>query len=180
MRSGNDNLAIRSDRPRIDLAGETDEHLQTHDHHRQPPWIEMTWTQYFMAMATLVSSRSEDPSTKVGCVIVGPDNEVRSTGYNGMPRGVKVTPARLERPAKYLHFSHAEISAIGNAARHGVALKGCTVYVSHSPCAGCARALIQSGIRRVVFGPGTTSMPAEEFEAAAAMFKEAGVEMEAA
>lgn len=139
----------------------------------------MTWTEYFMQMARLVATRSEDSSTKVGCVIVGPDNEVRSTGYNGMPRGVKVTAARLERPAKYLHFSHAEISAIGNAARHGVALKDCAIFVSHSPCAGCARALIQAGIRKVVYGPGKTSMPAEEFEAARTMFDEAGVKLEA-
>lgn len=141
--------------------------------------VHIPWPVYFMQMAGLVASRSEDPSTKVGCVIVGPDNEVRSTGYNGMPRGVKVTPERMERPAKYLHFSHSEISAIGNAARHGVALKDCTIYVSHSPCAGCARALIQAGIRKVVYGPGKTSMPAEEFEAARQMFTEAGVALEA-
>lgn len=138
-----------------------------------------SWDAYFLDMAGLVAGRSEDPSTKVGCVIVGPDREVRSTGYNGMPRGVRAYPERLERPEKYLYFSHDAISAIGNAARSGVSLKGCSFYSTHAPCAGCARALIQAGIRRVVYGPGMTSMPAEEFEAAEVMFAEAGVALEA-
>lgn len=137
------------------------------------------WPVYFMRMAELVASRSEDISTHVGCVIVGPDNEVRSSGYNGMPRGVKALPERLERPAKYAWTSHSEISAIGNAARAGIALKGCTMYVTHTPCAGCARALIQAGIKKVVYGPGKTSMPDDEFEAARQMFTEAGVVLEA-
>lgn len=139
--------------------------------------LRLNWDEYFFEIARLVASRSEDPSTKVGCVIVGPDREVRSTGYNGMPRGVIVSSDRMMRPTKYLYFSHSEISAIGNAARSGVALKDCSAYVTHHPCAGCARALIQAGITKVVYGPGKTSMPEEEFEAAAAMFAEAGVEL---
>lgn len=138
-----------------------------------------SWSDYFIQMAGLVASRSEDLSTHVGCVIVGPDNEVRASGYNGMPRGVKALPERLERPAKYAWTAHAEVSAIGNAARSGVSLNGCTAYITHLACSGCTRLLIQAGIKKVVYGPGKTSMPAEEFEAARQMFTEAGVALEA-
>src|SRR3546814_6598168 len=68
----------------------------------------MNWDQYFIKMAELAATKSKDPSTKVGCVIVGPDNAVRMTGYNGPPRGVLDLPERFERPAKYLFTSHAE------------------------------------------------------------------------
>lgn len=140
-----------------------------------------TWDQYFHEFARLVARRSEDLNTQVGCVIVGPDHEVRSTGYNGMPRGVRATPERLERPAKYLYTSHAEVSAVGNAARSGTSLAGCTVYVTHHPCDDCARLLIQAGITRVCVGGGgggLTSMPSDKFEAARIMFKEAGIAAE--
>lgn len=139
----------------------------------------MSWPSYFMRMAELVASRSEDLSTHVGCVVVGPDNEVRSSGYNGMPRGVKALPDRLERPAKYVWTAHAEVSAIGNAARSGVSVNGCTAYITHLACSGCTRLLIQAGIKKVVYGPGKTSMLEDEFTAAKAMFDEAGVVLEA-
>lgn len=138
--------------------------------------MRLTWDQYFHEFARLVARRSEDLSTQVGCVIVGPDHDVRATGYNGMPRGVRATPERLERPAKYLYTSHAEVSAVGNAARSGMSLAGCTVYVTHHPCDDCTRLLIQAGIVRVSVGKGTTSMPSEKFEAARIMLKEAGIE----
>lgn len=133
------------------------------------------WTDYFLAMATLVASKSKDPATKVGCVIVGPDREVRATGYNGLPRGVADIPERMERPAKYLWTSHAEENAVAQAARVGVSLKDCTAYVTHHPCARCARSLIQAGIGKVVIGTGQTSMPPEEFDVAGRMFFEAVV-----
>lgn len=133
------------------------------------------WHEYFLDIAALVASRSEDASTKVGCVIVGPDHELRATGYNGMPRGVAAKPERLERPEKYLWTSHAESNAVCNAARSGVALKGCTAFVTHMCCADCARMLIQAGITNVWVGPGTTSMPAEQFEVARRLFFEGGV-----
>lgn len=128
-------------------------------------------------MAELVASRSEDLSTHVGCVIVGPDMEVRSTGYNGMPRGVKATPERLQRPEKYLWTAHAEVNAVGNAARTGVSLLGCTAFVTHMCCDDCARLLIQAGIKEVVIGAGKTSMPEDKFDAAQTMFFEAGVQV---
>lgn len=141
-----------------------------------------TWDEYFLEMAEHVASRSKDRSTKVGAVVVGPDREVRSTGYNGMPRGVNDDiPDRHERPRKYLFAEHAERNAIYNAARAGIATKGCTLYI-HSepeplpPCADCARAVIQAGIVRVVYvEPDVPDRWKEQCEAALAMMMEAGV-----
>ena len=109
-----------------------------------------SWDQYFLKMCKLVASKSPDPSTQCGCVIVGPDNEVRTTGYNGMPRGIESTPEREERPEKYYWYEHAECNAIFNAARAGIAMKGCTAYVTGIPCPSCVRAFIQSGIIQVI------------------------------
>lgn len=135
---------------------------------------ETMWSDYYMGFAEHAASKSKD-STKVGAVLVGTDGEVRLTAYNGPPRGVDDTPDRFERPRKYLFASHAEANLVAFAAREGIRTDGCTVFVTHAPCASCARTLIQAGIEIVVHGPGTTSMPAEEFEAAKTMFEEAEV-----
>lgn len=137
----------------------------------------MSWPDYFMGFAEHAASKSKDPSTQVGAVAVGPDGEIRATGFNGLPRGVEDRPERMERPAKYLWTSHAEENLVAHAARVGVSLKGCTVYVTHYPCSRCARSLIQAGVTRIHVGPGKTSMPAEEFDTARIMFAEAGVEV---
>lgn len=109
------------------------------------------WDDKFMELASHVSTWSKDRSTKCGCVIVGPDKEIRSTGYNGMPRGVDdEVDQRHIRPTKYLWFEHAERNAIYNAARMGTPLLGCTLYVRWFPCADCARAAIQAGIKEIV------------------------------
>lgn len=109
------------------------------------------WNQYFMSMSYFVAMKSKDPSTKIGAVVVGPDNEVRSTGYNGLPRGVNDNvPERDTRPTKYFYYEHAERNAILNAARMGISTDDCTMYTPGLPCADCCRAIIQSGIRKVV------------------------------
>lgn len=136
----------------------------------------MNWRQYYMAFAQLAATKSKD-TTKVGAILVGPDGEIRLTAYNGPPKGVRDHPARFERPAKYLYASHAEANLVAFAAREGIRTKGCAVYVTHTPCSACARALIQAGITAVWCGDGTTSMPAEEFKAAVEMIDEAGVEL---
>lgn len=133
-----------------------------------------SWTKYFMDLASLVATKSKD-STQVGAILVGPDGEVRLTGYNGPPKGVIDRPERRDRPAKYLYVSHAEQNLIAFAARVGIPTKDCTVYVTHAPCSNCAKTLIQAGIAILVRGEGTTSMPPEEFRAAEVMFREAGV-----
>lgn len=133
-------------------------------------------TEYLMGFARHAATASKD-STKVGAILVDADGTIRMTGYNGPPKGVKDLRERFERPQKYLFASHAEANLIAFCARAGIATEGCLVYVTHMCCSSCARTLIQAGITRVVFGPGETSMPPEEFEAAKTMFKEAGVSL---
>ena len=135
------------------------------------------WTDHFLEMAHLVATKSKDPNTKVGCIVVSEDKVVVATGYNGLPRGVEDKAERMERPAKYLWTSHAEENAVAQAARVGMKLKGGTAFVTHMPCSRCARTLIQAGIEHVVVDRGTTSMPQEEFDVAMQMFKEAGVDV---
>lgn len=130
-----------------------------------------------MEDAAHYARRSKD-STQVGCAIHGPHGEVRAQGWNGIPRGVRDDAGRMERPHKYLWTVHAEANAVANAARHGASLHGCTAYVTHHPCAQCAALLVQCGVRRVVVGSGTTSMPEEQFIVAEIMFAEAGVGVE--
>lgn len=114
----------------------------------------MTWDDYFAQMCTLVGAKSKDRSTKVGCVVVGPDHEVRSTGFNGFPRGVNDDREEWHaRPMKYRATEHSERNAIYNAARCGIPLLGCTLYVPWHPCTDCARGIIQAGIVAVVLDP---------------------------
>jgi dCMP deaminase len=136
----------------------------------------MNWPQYYMAFAQLAAKKSKD-STQVGAILVGQEGEIRLTAYNGPPRGVRDLPERFKRPEKYLYASHAEANLVAFAAREGIKTNGCTVYVTHAPCAACARTLIQAGVKVVWHGDGTTSMPAEEFKAAVEMIDEAGVEL---
>lgn len=134
----------------------------------------MDWPDYLMGFARHAAVKSKD-STQVGAVLVGPDRTVLLTAYNGPPRGVLDLPSRRERPAKYLWASHAEANLIAFAARQGIRTEGCTIYVTHHPCASCARTLVQAGIRHVVAGDGATQMPDDEFRTAAEMFYEADV-----
>lgn len=141
------------------------------------------WHYRFMELAFLISTWSKDPSTKTGAVVVGPDREIRATGYNGLVRGVDDDiKERMERPTKYDFFEHAERNAIYNACLTGTSLKGCILYATHTPCTDCARAIIQSGIKMVVTNKiiidentpkGTWR---DKLEFSAQMFKEAGVE----
>lgn len=110
-----------------------------------------TWDEYFMKIAETVALKSKDESTKIGAVIVGPNHEIRSTGFNGFPRGFSDNdPSKQVRPIKYKFFEHAERNAIYNAARFGASVDGCTIYCPWPPCSDCARAIIQSGIKRVI------------------------------
>ena len=141
------------------------------------------WDGRFLGLAAHIAGWSKDPSTQVGCVIVGPDREVRSTGFNGLPRGIADTRERLEdRELKYLLICHAEENAIMHAARIGISLKGCTVYVTWPPCTRCARSLIQAGVSEVAY-PVSAKVPerwAEDFTLASEMLAEAGVTLRAA
>jgi len=111
----------------------------------------MNWHEYFFALCDTVASKSKDPSTKVGCVIVDDEHFVLSTGYNGFPVGVQDIDERYQdRPVKYAFIVHAEANAISHAARHGVTLNGATIYTPWHPCNECAKLIIQSGIKTVI------------------------------
>lgn len=115
----------------------------------------LAWGEYFMAVAILSALRSKDPSTQVGACIVNGDNKIVSIGYNGMPRGCnddllpwgKGSSDPLKN--KYMYVCHAEVNAILNKSCADVA--GCTIYVALFPCNECAKIVIQSGIREVVY-----------------------------
>ena len=137
------------------------------------------WDRRFIALARHIAGWSKDPSTQVGCVVVGPDREIRSTGFNGFPRGIDDSDERLaDRELKYPFICHAEENAIMHAARIGVSLKGCSAYVTWPPCTRCARSLIQAGVRTIYY-PGGLEIPErwqEDFEMSTQMFREAGVQ----
>lgn len=105
------------------------------------------WLKRWIELVNLISTWSEDTSTKIGCVIIGQGQRILSIGWNGLPRNVKPTHERTEvRPEKYKWFEHAERNAIYNAAFNGHELEGSVMIVKWYPCADCARAIIQSGI----------------------------------
>tara|TARA_B100001113_G_scaffold65272_1_gene50099 strand:- start:1512 stop:1949 length:438 start_codon:yes stop_codon:yes gene_type:complete len=136
------------------------------------------WDTRFLDLALHISGWSKDPSTQVGCVVVGPDREIRSTGFNGFPRGINDTIERLEdRSQKYPMICHAEENAIMHAARIGISLKDCTAYVTWPPCSRCARSLIQAGVSEIVY-PNDSEIPErwhDDFAIATRMFNEAGI-----
>lgn len=115
----------------------------------------ISWDEYFMGVAILASQRSKDPSTQVGACIVNDDNKIMSVGYNGLPRGCSDDEFPWNRKGekdsdtKYPYVCHAELNAILNAG--GNSLKGCRIYVALFPCNECAKAIIQSGIKEVIY-----------------------------
>jgi dCMP deaminase len=139
------------------------------------------WDQRFVDLAAHVARWSKDPSTQTGCVVVREDRTIATVGYNGLPRGVADTSARLsDRAVKYAMVVHAEPNAL-LAAREP--LHGCTAYVyPWPPCSSCAAMLIQAGVIRVV-APAPTAEQRERWGASFAladeMYAEAGVLLEA-
>ena len=115
----------------------------------------ISWDEYFMGVSLLASMRSKDPSTQVGACIVSDENKIMSVGYNGFPRGCSDDDFPWERSAensndtKYPFVCHAELNAILNAG--GQDLRGARIFVALFPCNECAKAIIQSGIKEVVY-----------------------------
>lgn len=142
-----------------------------------------SWDEYYLDICKTVATRSKDPNTQIGCVIVGPAHEIRSTGYNSFPRGIRDdVPERLVRPHKYLWIEHAERNAICNAARAGTATERCTLYVEIMPCMDCARAAVQAGIAEVVISGDRMQQYSSEyynehFGLVEVLFEEAGVKV---
>jgi dCMP deaminase len=138
------------------------------------------WDERFMLLAHDIAGWSKESGRRVGAVVVGPDKEIRATGFNGFPRGVNdeiESRHSRETGAKYLWSSHAERNAIYNAARIGVPLKDCTIYVPWFPCVECTKAIIQSGITELVaYRPDMSEKKwGTEFEVGLQMLSEAGV-----
>ena len=114
----------------------------------------ISWDEYFMGIALLSARRSKDPSTQVGACIVDDNNKIMSVGYNGFPHGCDDDEFPWDRTGdefdtKYPYVCHAELNAILN--NSGRNLKGCKIYVALFPCNECAKAIIQSGIKEVMF-----------------------------
>lgn len=114
----------------------------------------ISWDDYFMGVALLAAERSKDPSTQVGACIVDADKTILSTGYNGFPKGCADNEYPWNRDeslgeTKYPYVVHAELNAILNS--QGKSLKGATIYVGLFPCNECTKAIIQSGIKEVIY-----------------------------
>lgn len=109
-----------------------------------------TKDKYYLSLAKLISEGSSDPSTKVGCVLVGQDGVLLATGYNRFPTKVAQTEDRMNnREEKYRFVIHAEKVAIFNSSFD---LRGATAYVTHAPCSHCQAAFAEVGIKKVVTG----------------------------
>jgi dCMP deaminase len=137
------------------------------------------WDKRYLGLAREVSAWSKDPSSKIGAVAIGTKGQVLAQGYNGFPRGIDDSVARMEnKEVKYKLVVHAEQNVVYNATYNGVSLDGATLYVWGLPvCSECAKGIIQVGIKKVVMSAG--QYPAkwlESFEHTKAMFEESGVE----
>lgn len=134
------------------------------------------WDEFYLGMADYVSTQSKDPSLSVGCVITRSDNTLASIGYNGFPRGCDDSEILLrDRDTKIARTVHAELNAILNAHER---LDGCTCYITHPCCAGCAGAVIQSGIVEVIVRKPTPDLLVrwgDSIDKATKMLHEAGV-----
>lgn len=152
------------------------------------PEKQLRWDRHFLQLCLDHARMSRDPSTRVGAVIVGPDLEIRSAGFNGFPRGIADTTERLaDREAKLRLVVHGEMNAILAAARVGIPVKGCTLYLAATsasgevwggpPCTRCTVELIQAGIVQVVTWPfkAVPSKWADDIAFALTLLQEAGI-----
>ena len=132
----------------------------------------------YAKIAECVAQASKDPRYKIGAIIFDEHGNIRSTGYNGAPRGVQDLSYRYEKPDKQLYIAHAEENAIVQAARTGVSTNNCCMLIwGKMPCATCTRMIIQAGIKSVLFHitDWQKSSYAQSFLASQTMFKEAGI-----
>lgn len=134
------------------------------------------WDARMLELARVIAAWSKDPSSQVGAVITDERHRIVGMGYNGYPRGIEDTVT--SRDDKLLRTIHAENNAILNATRD---LEGCTIYVTHHPCARCAALIVQVGIKRVVCptpDPDFAARWVHDLLAAQDMFHQAGVYFE--
>ena len=140
------------------------------------------WDERYIRVAKETASWSKDPSRKIGAVIIGDKGQIKSQGYNGFPRGVIDSDERYnDRPTKYKYVVHAEANAVYNALHNGNDVNGDTLYVTGLPvCHECAKAIIQSGIKKVKCDTLIDDKDSwsESCRLALTMFNESGVEYE--
>lgn len=137
-----------------------------------------SWTEYFREIALRAASRSKDPSTNVGAVLVDKNKSIIETGYNGFPPGITDTRERWTRPTKYDYVVHAEQNAIARAAKAGKSVDGADLYVTHFPCKECAKIILASGVRRVYVDGGVAVMHnGADKDFVMSLFTESGVEI---
>jgi dCMP deaminase len=139
----------------------------------------ISWDEYFMSVAMLSAMRSKDPNTQVGACIVNQDRKIVGTGYNGFPIGCsddELPWGREGNPlqTKYPFVCHAELNAILNSISRD--LRGCTLYVVMFPCNECAKAIIQSGIKEVIYRDNKYP-DSDSVKASSMMLKQAGVKL---
>lgn len=137
----------------------------------------LTWDEYFMGIAFLSAMRSKDPSTQVGACIIDEDKKIIGIGYNGFPIGSSDDKMPWEKEGvfldtKYPYVVHAELNAILNSIK---SLKNSTIYVTHFPCNECAKAIVQSGIKKVFYFS-NKHKDLDSTKASQLIFKNAGVE----
>lgn len=145
--------------------------------------IKNTWDEYYLTQLNHVKTKSKDPSTKVGAIIVGKINQIVTSGFNGFAINVKddplLFPERYERPLKYNLTIHAELNSILLASRSGTRLEGCKIYTSLFPCIACANAIIQAGLIEIITfeAPkvGTSLADRWDFDLPRTVLTEAGV-----
>lgn len=141
----------------------------------------ISWDEYFMGIAMLSAERSKDNSTQVGACIVNSENKIVAVGYNGMPTGCCDDEMPWNREAestletKYPFVCHAELNAILNSNIGN--LSRCTIYVTLFPCNECAKAIIQSGIKRVVYNENKYA-DSDGVKASVLLFSKCGVSVE--
>jgi len=138
----------------------------------------LSWDEYFMAVALLSAQRSKDPNTQVGACVANEQNKIVGVGYNGFPWGCSDDELPWERQGKFLdtkypYVCHAELNAILNNV--GIDLNGCRIYATLFPCNECAKAIIQSGIREVIYLSDKYSEN-KDVQVSKKMFSMAGVE----
>ena len=142
----------------------------------------MSWDEYFMRHVYLAASKSKDPRTKIGAILVK-DGVVISEGFIGFARGVLDLPQRYnDKETKYQYVVHGEHNSILNAARRGVQTLGSVIYTQGVPCNECAKAIVQAGITKVVLHCEWPNMDSPKWEKATqiskTMFEEAGIPIE--
>jgi dCMP deaminase len=135
-----------------------------------------------MSMGYIMAEGSKDKRTHIFALVTGPDNEIRTTGYNSFPRRLNDNlPERQEKPEKKYWFEHAERNAVYNATLIGASLKGCKMYTNGIPCTDCARGIVQSGILEVIvdeeWNKSNSGEDLEESRRTIQMFRETGVKI---